>query len=280
MLTVKELINYGETYLKKHKIDEPQENSLVLLSLTLKRGSTFLRVFGDYMVSEKDRENFLGVLEKKANGQPIGHITGEQEFLGHIFIVDNSVLIPRPETEGLVEETLRLLKGKAPRKILDLCTGSGCIACSLSLLYKTAEVVGSDVSQKSLDTAIKNSANLNVSDRIKFIKSNLFTRIEGKFDLIISNPPYIPTEDISKLQKEVLQEPRKALDGGKDGIDYIKKIIIEVPKFLNSEGMLAMEIGYKQSEKVAKLFDKEIWTGVVVKKDIFGVDRYIFCELK
>lgn len=280
MLTVKELVSHGEKYLKKHKIEEPQENSLMLLSLTLKRGSTFLKVFGDYMVSEKDRQNFLGVLEKKAKGQPIAHITGEQEFLGHIFIVDKNVLIPRPETEGLVEQTLKLLRAKTPNRILDLCTGSGCIACSLSLLYKTAEVVASDVSQKSLDTATQNAENLNVADRIKFIKSNLFTKLDGKFDLIISNPPYIPSKDISKLQKEVLQEPRKALDGGKDGILYIKKIIKEAPKFLNSEGMLAMEIGYKQSESVAKLFNKKKWKEAVVKKDIFGVERYIFSELK
>jgi release factor glutamine methyltransferase len=280
MLTVRELTNYGEEYLKQHKIEEPSQNALMLLSLTLKRGSTFLKVFSDYMVSEKDRQNFLSVLEKKAKGEPIAHITGEQEFLGHIFIVDKNVLIPRPETEGLVEETLRLLKGKAPNRILDLCTGSGCIACSLSLLYRNAEVVGSDVSQKSLNTAIKNAENLNVAERIKFIKSNLFSKLEGKFDLIISNPPYIPTADISKLQKEVLQEPRKALDGGKDGILYIKKIINSAPEFLNSEGMIAMEIGYQQSEAVSKLFKKELWQEVVVKKDIFGVDRYIFSTLK
>lgn len=219
---------------------------------------------------------------------PIQYITGRAEFCGIDFAVDERVLIPRPETELVVEKVADLaMATEADLRILDLCTGSGNIAVSLmvrlcSPLTKSptnCRMVASDVSEDALVVARCNAAKNGVSERIEFVRSDLFADLTGLFDIIVSNPPYIATPEFGSLQKEVLREPRIALDGGYDGLSFYRKILSESMLYLKPDGRIVFEIGYGQLDGIFKIVEKVGRFRVAeVKKDWRGIDRIVVAE--
>ena len=197
------------------------------------------------------------------------------------FYVDENVLIPRQDTEVLVEEVIQIAKKIKAKKILDLCTGSGAIAISLAKYLENVQLTALDISGKALDIAIANAKNNHVQDRITFVESNLFQDLaQEKYDIIVSNPPYIRSEEIEKLDKEVKREPKVALDGGKDGLEFYRKIIDQGYQYLKYGGYICLEIGYDQKEEVIKIIeDKKQYVGTYCKKDLYDNDRVIVTKL-
>ena len=214
-------------------------------------------------------------IEQIIIGKPIQYIIGRQEFMGIDFIVNENVLIPQPDTEILVEKTIKILNEYIKPKVLDLCTGSGAIAVSIAENIKEAEVYASDISNEALDVARTNDK----QNKIKFINSDLFHNIEEQFDVIVSNPPYIKTEEIKTLSKEVQNEPKLALDGGQDGLYFYREIINQAHKHLISKGYLCLEIGEDQKEEVVNLIKtSQMYTNIKTYKDLGGNDRVIICQ--
>ena len=216
------------------------------------------------------------------NGEPIQYITNMQEFMKLKFYVDNRVLIPQPDTEILVENVISIVENTQKNcqkeiEILDLCTGSGIIGICLKKNLQNVKVYVSDISEDALDVAKKNSIQNNVE--ISFIKSDLFDEINEKFDRIVSNPPYIESSTLEGLSMEVKNEPKIALDGGKDGLDFYRKIIKEAPNFLNKSGYLSLEIGYNQKDAVEKLLKTYKYKDIQIKKDLSNIDRVIISEI-
>ena len=209
---------------------------------------------------------------------PVQYITGQTKFCGLDFIVNEDVLIPRPETELLVETVIAFSYQSSAfsLKILDLCTGSGCIAIPLTKNIPECKIVASDISEAALDIARLNAEKNGVCDNIKFVQSDLFSNITGKFDIIASNPPYIAGYEFKSLQKEVLMEPHIALDGGKDGLDFYRRIISEAARYLDRGGYLIIEIGFGQKEAISKIIkDYGELKLLEVKKDFSGIDRVV-----
>ena len=215
---------------------------------------------------------------------PIQYIIGKTEFCGLDIIVNEHVLIPRPETELLVEKTVEAAAGrKDPVRILDLCTGSGCVAIAVCrALTKSGfdcRIVASDISAAALDVAGKNAIRIGLAQNINFVKSDLFGSIEGRFDVIVSNPPYIAGFEFGTLQKEVLKEPRIALDGGEDGLDFYRKIVRAAPDFLNSGGHLLFEIGFGQLAEIRKIMEADGNFKISgIEKDFNGIERVVAAE--
>ena len=223
---------------------------------------------------------------KRGRGIPLGHITGTSPFLGRLFSVSADVLIPRPETERLVEEVLHVLganyEGKKP-EILDLGTGTGCIAASLTLEWPACRMTALDASKKALAIARKNFDSLGLHQKIKTVESVLFKRFGKKkafWDVIVSNPPYIPSSDLSRLSREVKSEPRLALDGGPEGLRLVQEILKEAPKRLTPGGWLLMEIGKGQSKKISKKWaGRKEYASLAFKKDLNGIERILVARV-
>ena len=247
-------------------------------------------------VGEEKRGAFLEGARRRAAREPLAYIIGEQSFMGLPFVVSEDVLIPEQDTENLVEEALRLIDDGS--RILDLCTGSGCILLSLLRYTNGCKGVGTDISGAALRIARRNGENLGLSDRAVWLQGNLFAALSDlmtadiessefpfpaalnpekpAFDLIISNPPYIPTDVIGTLAPEVsLCEPRLALDGGKDGLDFYRRIIREAPDYLVIGGRLMLEIGYDQAEAVSSLLKEAGYYGIEILRDYGGNDRIV-----
>ena len=247
-----------------------------------------LNVNGSYLIINSDKELEVSVEEKfkegielLKKGTPFQYITNHQEFMGLSFYVDSNVLIPQPDTEVLVEEVLDILKKDTNKKsILDLCTGSGAIGVSIAK-YSECSVTMSDISKNALEIAKKNATSNEVIDKCNFVLSDMFEDIDKKFDIIVSNPPYIKTKVINTLDKEVQNEPHLALDGGEDGLNFYRIIAENAYKYLNEDGILALEIGYDQKEKVINLLENVgQYTDIYCKKDLGNNDRIIVCKLK
>ncbi|MCX5679139.1 MAG: peptide chain release factor N(5)-glutamine methyltransferase [Candidatus Omnitrophica bacterium] len=207
--------------------------------------------------------------------EPIQYIMGHTEFCGLDIKVNEDVLIPRPETELLVETAAEYLIANGRRRILDLCTGSGCIAIALTKKLSNCKIVASDISEKALALAGEN-ARIHLTEHVEFIQSDLFCDLKGPFDMIVSNPPYISGPEFAQLQEEVLKEPRIALYGGEDGLDFYRRIFNAAGKFLNNGGYVVVEIGYGQAEAVKDICrNSEGFRMIDVKKDLSGIDRVI-----
>jgi release factor glutamine methyltransferase len=210
---------------------------------------------------------------------PVQYVIGRTEFCGLEFAVDDRVLIPRPETEMLVEEACAAIKscgaGAVNAKILDLCTGSGNIAISLTKRVSSCKISASDVSQDALDMAALNAARHRAAERIEFIKSDLFDNINGIFDIIISNPPYIAGMEFDTLPAEVLKEPRIALYGGEDGLDLYRRLIPESRDHLADGGRIILEMGYGQRHEVVRILGRHQFSDISVRKDYNGIDRVV-----
>ena len=223
---------------------------------------------------EKEQEStYRTYIEMRKSHIPLQHITGEQEFMGFTFQVNEHVLVPRQDTEVLVESVLDVLV--SDRKVLDMCTGSGCILISLMKLGNEVQGTGVDISTKALEVAKQNAKNLGVTPT--FLHSDLFENVSGRYDIIVSNPPYIRTKVIEELAEEVkLHDPMIALDGKEDGLYFYRKIIAESPNYLEKGGSLYFEIGHDQGEDVKTLMIERGFSDVTVKKDLAGLDRVVF----
>ena len=275
-MNIKELTLNGVSKLNEFNIDDSTTKVRILLSSLLNVSKEKLLIM-DEEVNEKLVERFNDNINKLIKGVPVQYLVNKQSFYGMDFFVDNRVLIPQPDTECLVEEGLEFLKGKENAKVLDLCTGSGAIAISLAK-NSDATIYASDISKDALDVAKLNATTLSAD--ITFIESDLLKNINEKFDLIISNPPYIKTDVIELLSDEVKNEPILALDGKEDGLYFYKEIIKNAKGFLNPNGKLLFEIGFDQKESVTKLFEEEEYINVYSKKDLAGLDRIVSGEKK
>ncbi len=230
---------------------------------------------------------FMEMLTRRAGREPLQYITGEQEFMGHTFRVGPEVLIPRPETELLVEEVLKRAPSTGPVLIVDLCTGSGCIAVSIAKELKGARIIATDISEAAVCTARSNAVNLGVEERVEFLRGDLFsaldgTGVKGRIDIIVSNPPYVAKEDFLMLEPEVRNfEPKEALLAGSDGLRFLRAVIEGAPEWLRPGGELLVEIGFGQRDAVTGIFEgtgryMDVWT----RKDYSGIHRIAGARLK
>lgn len=273
-----EILKYGKDELIKYDIDDASLKTKLLLMHLLNVSKEYLIINNNKEIDNIIVQKFNEFLNKLINGIPIQYITNRQEFMGLSFYVDENVLIPQPDTEILVEETIKISKlFKNNLEILDMCTGSGAIAISIKKAILDCKVTAADISTEALNIAKKNAINNKVD--IELIKSNMFENIKTrKFDIIVSNPPYIETDTINNLSIEVQSEPKLALDGGTDGLDFYKIFSLEADKYLKSNGYLLLEIGYNQKEKIIKLLDNGKFTNIDCIKDLEGNNRVIIAK--
>lgn len=267
--------------LKTNGVDEPNVKARLLMQYILKKPREYILVYDKEELTLRQEVNYFKGIKKLIEGVPLQHITKSQEFMKLNFYVDQDVLIPRPDTEILVEEVIKIAKKVGAKKILDLCTGSGAIAVSLAKYIPNSKLTGVDISSKALRIAKLNARNNNVEDRITFISSNLFDNVpEEKYDIIVSNPPYIKSKVIKNLNKDVQNEPKIALDGGFDGLDFYRKIIKKADEYLKFGGFLCLEIGFDQREEVMKLIEEEgKFQNTYSKKDLCDNDRIVITKL-
>ena len=231
-------------------------------------------------LTKEQYDEFLGYINDRINGRPVAYIVGNREFMGLDFFVKEGVLIPRPDTETLVEEIIELCKNKNKEiNIVDIGTGSGAITVSLAKYIENSRVISLDISDIPLEVGKINAVNNDVDYKIEFIKSDVFSGIKNtgkKFDIIVSNPPYIPRKDIETLHTQVKDyEPYNALEGGEDGLDFYRQITEESVEYLNQGGILAYEVGHDQAEDVSKIMKHHGYDRIYTKKDIQGIDRVV-----
>lgn len=277
-MTFHQALKRGEAYLEGHQVPDAAIDAWYLLEYILKKQmgrqvnrSWFLLNRQEEM--RKDIEDaYYKLLERRGTHMPLQYITGEQEFMGLPFLVNDKVLIPRQDTEILVEEALKAVKEGA--KILDVCTGSGCIIISILKLVSGMKGMACDISGEALEVARENARRQGVA--VDFRQGDLFEPVEGQFDVIVSNPPYIPTAEIEKLMEEVkFFEPRTALDGNEDGLAFYRRLAAESLRYLKDGGWLMVEIGCDQGRAVAELLRDAGFCEVEVRRDLAGLDRVV-----
>lgn len=275
-ILIKDLIAKASEKLKKAEVTDYVIDSRLLAEYAFHIDYYKLLVYPDMETDVKNAQIYNQLIEKRAAHIPLQHLTGNQEFMGINFKVNENVLIPRQDTEILVEEVIKYINSQERKvKVLDMCTGSGCIAISIDKLCDNAQVVGADISKKALEIAeINNKEN---SAGVDFIESDLFENIKECFDVIVSNPPYIESEKIEKLMPEVRDfEPRIALDGTKDGLEFYRNICNNLSRYLKEQGAVFFEIGYNQGRSVSKILNEQGFEKVKVIKDYSQNDRVVF----
>lgn len=277
-MTLREALKAGEAYLAQREIPDAAIDAWYLLEYVLKREAQIRADRAWYLLHSRETleerlwEAYRGLLDERGNHRPLQYITGEQEFMGILFFVNDKVLIPRQDTELLAEEARRRLS--PGDSLLDVCTGSGCLAVSLMKLVPGIRGTACDISAEALSVARENARRQQVD--VEFRQGDLFSPIEGRFDVIVSNPPYIPTGEIEGLMEEVRRfEPMLALDGSEDGLYFYRRLAAEAPDFLRDGGWLLVEIGCDQGRAVAELFEEAGFCEVNCKKDLAGLDRVV-----
>lgn len=275
-ILVRDIIKKAQNTLEAAGIADSQVDSWLLAEFVF--GITRAKYYADMQmtVDEKDAEKYNELVNQRAGHIPLQHLVGTQEFMGLTFKVNENVLIPRQDTELLVENVADCL-GNGKRTVLDMCTGSGCIAVSIDRLSKDSKVTAVDISEKALEVAQENNRFNNAN--VTFIQSDLFTNVTGRYDIIVSNPPYIRTDEIPKLMEEVKShEPVMALDGMEDGLYFYKKICNEASDYLNDNGKIFFEIGYDQGDDVSEILRKNRFCNIEVLKDLSGNDRVVIAR--
>ncbi len=271
-MTYRELFEYGKKQLEDAGIEETALDARLLLEYICHTDRNALLVHGDSVRSNLEEQFYRMVIEKRAQRIPLQHITGQQEFMGLTFKVNEHVLIPRQDTEILVEEAMRYLSDGM--RILDICTGSGCILLSLLKYSNECEGLGVDISDDALAVARENAQNLGLET--EFRHSDLLEKVEGKFDMIVSNPPYIETTVIDTLMPEVREhEPMLALDGREDGLYFYRRIVEQCTSYMTRGARLFFEIGYDQGEAVKDMMIHKGFCEVEIIKDYAGLDRVV-----
>ena len=252
-----DLINFGAKELKQKKISSFRLDSEILLSKILNKNREEILINLDKEICQNYFSKFIELIKRRSQNEPVAYILEEKEFWSKNFFVNSDTLIPRPETELMVEKLVKIFKEKKI-SILDIGTGSGCIIISLLIELKNCEGIGIDISKKALKIAKKNSKKHAMDNKIKFLNKSLDSKFKQKFDLVVSNPPYIKSSEIKNLKDDIKRyEPLLALDGGNDGLDLIKKVIYKTKYILKVKGMLALEIGNEQFKKVSEILIKK-----------------------
>jgi release factor glutamine methyltransferase len=278
-MTIKQAITKGMIMLKSNNVESPKLKARLLLQYVLDKPRQYIIVYDNKEIDKQQQWQYFVNIEKLTKGIPLQHITHRQEFMKMDFFVDENVLIPRPDTEILVEEVIKIAQKYNSPRILDLCTGSGAIAISLKKFVPNADITAVDISEKALEIAQKNAKKLET--KINFVKSDLFDKLDNKkFDIIVSNPPYIRKDEIKKLSEEVQKEPKSALDGGEDGLDFYRIIAEQAINYLKTGSFLCFEIGYNQKNDVIKIIeDEQNYKNTYCKKDLYGNDRIIITQV-
>ena len=278
-MTVLEVLQATTVYFKNHKIESPRLNAEHLLAHVLGRKRIDLYLEFERVLTESELAPLRDLVKCRGEGEQLQHLLGTVEFGGHVFLCDERAMVPRPETEQLVELLiadcgLRI----ADSRILDVGTGSGVIALSLAAKFSDAELVAADISDDALALAQANAARLNLSDRVRFVKSNLLENVEGTFDLIVANLPYIAIQQRHTLSREVLHDPAVALFASERGDELVLQLIGQAPSRLRPGGLLALEIGLGQSEPLLSALTEKNYRDIYSKTDYSGVTRFLFAR--
>ncbi len=282
-MVIGELLLEGVSYLRERGIAEPRLDCEVLLAHILGKDRLFLAVHREQEVSGEQADQFRQLYQRRGEKEPIAYIIGHREFMSLDFEVSPGVLIPRPDTETLVEYIIEEYKGSGKTEILDLCTGSGAIGISLAKYLPKSRVTAVDISPVCAETAKKNAEKNGVSNRVMVLREDALAFSPGKmFDGIVSNPPYIPTETVSTLETDVKDfEPSLALDGGVDGLDFYRRLTESAAKWLNDGGVLAFEVGHDQAEAVAAMLsESSCFSEVGFRCDLAGIRRVVYGKKK
>lgn len=275
-MEIKEALIEGRKYLKDLEYTDPIYETRRILSFLLNKDLSYLVAHDSELLDSTVEERYFEILDKRKNGMPIQYILGEEDFYGRNFQVLEGVLIPRQDTELSVELLLKIIRTNNIKSMLEIGCGTGIVSISVDLETKV-DVTAVDISQKAIENTKINKEKL--GSTIKILKSDLFSNIKDKFDIIYSNPPYIKSNEIEKLQVEVRKhEPRLALDGGKDGLYFYKKIIDKAANYLNNKGYLIFEIGHDEAKDICALMENKFY--VEVYKDLSKLDRVVVGQLK
>jgi release factor glutamine methyltransferase len=278
--TVRRVLGWTAQHFEGKAIDSPRLTAEVLLAHALKVDRVRLYVDLDRPLSKPELTGYRALIERRSQGEPTQYLTGSREFYGRKFLVDPRVLIPRPETELLAEAALRALPKDAPSRVLDLCTGSGCIAVTIACERPQASVWATDLSAAACEVARANAEALGAGGRVTLMQGDLFAPLPAgaKFDVVVSNPPYVKTGEIATLSREVQKEPKAALDGGADGLEVIRRIAAGAKAWLKPGGLLALEIGETQGAATWTLLKESGWDEPKVEKDLSRLDRLAFAK--
>lgn len=279
--TIIKILDWTKQYFADRGVENPRLDAEVLLCTVLQCERIKLYMDFERPLTGAELSQYKNYVARRGQHEPLAYILGEKEFMRNSFKVTPATLVPRPETELLVESLIKAargLKADGDVKILDIGTGSGAIIVSLLDYLPNAKGVGVDISVDALIVAEENSRRIGVRERAGFMQSDLFSRIpaDKKFDIIVSNPPYIPAADIVGLAKDVQKEPRGALDGGADGLDFYRRIISEAMDHMTDEGILAFEVGINQAQVVAELCRKAGFKATAIRKDYADIERMVF----
>lgn len=276
-MTYQQVYQSGKQMLEEHQMEDAAVDAWLFLEYVTGMTRTRFFVDGSQQMDSELEGQYFQLIEKRTQRIPLQHLTGVQEFMGLEFVVNEHVLIPRQDTELLVleaEKRLRKLPGSSP-EVLDMCTGSGCISISLKKRNEALQCTAADISEEALKVARKNAEKLQA--QVCFLKTDMFSNIMGTFDMIVSNPPYIPTRVIEGLEAEVrLHDPFLALDGKEDGLYFYRILAREAPRYLKCGGWLYMEIGHDQSKEVENLLRAEGFEQIHTEKDLAGLDRVVY----
>lgn len=278
-MVIKDLLKLGLDLLENNEYTRPINESRKILSFLMDVDESYLHAYPEKEVDENIEKEYIRILKLRNKALPLQYILKSAYFYGREYYVDNNVLIPRPDTEVLVEKTIDLAKKTGARNILEIGVGSGAITCSLAIELPNVEFVGVDISKDALKIANRNKGNYGLKN-LEFLESDLFSNIEGKYDIIISNPPYIPKIEMETLQAEVTMEPKLALYGGIDGLDFYREISKMARSYLNDQGIIIYEIGYNQYEKVKEILSSLDYKDISYEYDLNGFKRVIYAEME
>ena len=269
-------INYGSKILRNNLISSSQLDSEILMAKIIKKNRNYILLNSNNSINNSDLKNFYNLIEQRSFGTPVAYLTNQKFFWNSEFYITNDTLIPRPDTELIIEIALGLIKQKNKISILDIGVGSGCILLSLLKEKKSIYGTGIDISKKCLNICKINAIKLKVNSRLKLYKSDVDKFNLGKYDLIVSNPPYIERNKLKYLERDVVNfEPRQALDGGLDGLSEIRKVVKKSSELIKKNGKFILEIGFDQKNKVIKILNKEGFYINSVQKDLANNDRCI-----
>ena len=278
-MTVLEVLQSTTGYFQKRNIDSPRLNAEHLLAHVLSRKRMELYLDFERRLRESELAPLRELVKRRGTGEPLQHLLGTVEFCGRSFRCDKRALVPRPETEQLVELLISHLKSElACSRMIDVGTGSGVIALTLAAEFPKAEIVGLDISDDALMLARENAERLKLADRVLFLRSNLLESIQPDFDLIVANLPYVSADDRENLSREVLHDPEVALFAGSRGDELMRQLINDAPSWLRPGGMLAMEIGLGQSETLVAALAEKNYRDILTEKDYSGVIRFLFAR--
>jgi len=276
-MTTLEVLNAAASYLDKQGVESPRLNAEHLLAHVLGRKKRIeLYLEFERPLGEAERAPLRELVKRRGEGVPLQHLLGTVEFHGREFLCDARALVPRPETEQLVELAAKGLQ--APRRIVDVGTGSGVIALTMALIFPEAVVAGCDVSADTLALAKANRERLGLADRVELLESDLLVALAGPFDAVVANLPYIPSGEVPGLSREVLCDPLSALDGGADGLDLVRRLVAESGAKMAPGGLLALEIGIGQGALVAEVLAANNWRDIAVERDYQGAERFVFAR--